>query len=140
MKLLQEFKTFAVRGNAVDMLVGIVVGAGFANLVNSFVKDILNPPLGLLTGSVFVNKVWVLRAATETRAAIVLNYGVFISAVIDFVIIAFVVFLLVKAINRWRDERAVKEAPEPSTKNCQFCFSVISKKAVRCPHCTAENP
>lgn len=141
MKLFQEFKIFAVRGNAIDMLVGIVVGAGFASIINSFVKDVLNPPLGLLTGNIdFTSKVWTIKEASDAFPAVEINYGLFISALIDFVIIAFVVFLLVRAINKWKDERAVEETKEKTTKNCRYCFSVISLKAVRCPQCTAENP
>ncbi|MEX0935230.1 MAG: large conductance mechanosensitive channel protein MscL [Candidatus Paceibacterota bacterium] len=141
MKLLQEFKTFAIRGNAVDMLIGVVVGVGFSNLVNSFVKQVLNPPLGLITGSIRLSEqFFILRGATETSEALVVNYGLFITSLMDFIIIAFVVFLVVKGINVWREESATVETPEKATKNCKYCFSIISKRAIRCPHCTANNP
>lgn len=141
-KIMKEFKEFAVRGNAVDMAVGIVVGAGFTALVNSFVKDVLMPPLGILTGPVdFADKVITLKEATATAEAITITYGEFISQIIDFVIIAFAVFLLVRTINTWQKAGEVKkEKPTPTTAACNYCKSIISKEAVKCPQCTANNP
>jgi large conductance mechanosensitive channel len=111
MKWLQEFKAFAVRGNVVDMAVGIVIGAAFGKIVSSFVADVIMPPIGLLIGGIdFNNLVLTLKAATEKTAAVTLNYGKFIQAVIDFTIIAFAIFMVVKAINTLKR----KEAAEPS--------------------------
>lgn len=117
MKWLQEFKTFAVRGNVVDMAVGIVIGAAFGKIVSSFVTDVIMPPIGLLIGGIdFSNLVVTLKKATETAAAVTLNYGKFIQSVIDFVIIAFAIFMVINAINRLKRKEAVKpsEPPIPS--------------------------
>jgi len=117
MKWLQEFKAFAVRGNVVDMAVGIVIGAAFGKIVSSFVADVIMPPIGFLIGGIgFTNLVVTLRQATETTAAVTLNYGKFIQSVMDFVIIAFAIFMVVKAINSLKRKEAVKpsEPPIPS--------------------------
>ena len=117
MKWLQEFKTFAVRGNVVDMAVGIVIGAAFGKIVSSFVADVIMPPIGLLIGGVDFSKLVItIKKATETTAAVTLNYGNFIQTVIDFVIIAFAIFMLVKAINTLKRNEAAKpsEPPLPS--------------------------
>ena len=117
MKWLQEFKTFAVRGNVVDMAVGIVIGAAFGKIVTSFVADVIMPPIGLLIGGVDFSKLVItIKKATETTAAVTLNYGNFIQTVIDFVIIAFAIFMLVKAINTLKRNEAAKpsEPPLPS--------------------------
>ena len=117
MKWLQEFKTFAVRGNVVDMAVGIVIGAAFGKIVSSFVADLIMPPIGLLIGGVDFSKLVItIKKATETTAAVTLNYGNFIQTVIDFVIIAFAIFMLVKAINTLKRNEAAKpsEPPLPS--------------------------
>jgi len=109
MKWLQEFKTFAVRGNVVDMAVGIVIGAAFGKIVSSFVADVIMPPIGLLIGGVDFSKLVItIKKATETTAAVTLNYGNFIQTVIDFTIVAFAIFMLVKAINTLKRKEAAK--------------------------------
>lgn len=140
-KLLKEFKEFAIRGNAIDMAVGIIVGAGFTALVNSFVKGIFMPPFGLLISNAdFKNKVLILKEGTEQVEAVVITYGQFFGEILNFILIAFVVFLLVRLINKWKQMRVTEEDPTPTTKNCQYCFSTISIKAIKCPACTADNP
>jgi large conductance mechanosensitive channel len=117
MKWLQEFKTFTVRGNVVDMAVGIVIGAAFGKIVSSFVADVIMPPIGLLIGGIdFGNLVVTLKQATEKTTAVTLNYGKFIQAIIDFVIIAFAIFMVIKGINTLKRKEAVKpsEPPLPS--------------------------
>lgn len=117
MKWLQEFKTFAVRGNVVDMAIGIVIGAAFGKIVSSFVADVIMPPIGLLIGGVDFSKLVItIKKATETTAAVTLNYGKFIQTVVDFTIIAFAIFVLIKAINTLKRKEAAKpsEPPLPS--------------------------
>lgn len=148
--MFKEFKEFAMRGNVVDMAVGIVIGAAFGTIVKSFVDDVLMPPIGLLLGNVdFSNLFITLKegskavgpyaslAAAKAAGAVTLNLGVFINTIISFIIIAFAVFLVIKGINRMKRE---KEAPpvEPTTKECPFCFSTIPIQASRCPHCTSQ--
>ena len=147
--MFKEFKEFAIRGNVVDMAVGIVIGAAFGTIVNSVVADIIMPPVGLLLGDVdFANLFAVLKegkvavpygslAAAKAAGAVTLNYGVFINTIISFLIVAFSVFLLVRSINSLRRQRETAPAA-PSTKECPFCLSVIPLKAVRCGHCTSE--
>jgi large conductance mechanosensitive channel len=141
--MLKEFKEFAMRGNVLDMAVGLIMGAAFGKIVNSFVGDVLMPPIGLLLGKVdfsnlFLNlsgKVFNSVAEAKAAGAATLNYGIFINAVIDFVIVAFAIFLLVRQVNRLK--RA--EAPAaPTTKPCPYCLSSIALKATRCPQCTSE--
>jgi len=147
--MFKEFKAFAMRGNVVDMAVGIIIGAAFGTIVKSLVDDVIMPPIGLLLGNVdFSNLFVVLKAGkivgpyatlidAKTAGAVTLNYGVFLNTIISFLIVAFAVFLLIKQINRLkRQEEAVPEAP--TTKECPLCFSVIPLKATRCPHCTSE--
>jgi large conductance mechanosensitive channel len=136
MQVLKEFKEFAVRGNVVDMAVGIIIGSAFGKIVSSLVQDVIMPPIGLIMGNVdFSTLAITLRAKTETAEAITLKYGVFINTILDFTIVAFAVFMLIKQINRLK-----KEAPpaEPATKECPHCCSSIPVKAMRCPHCTSE--
>lgn len=147
--MFKEFKEFAVRGNVVDMAVGIVIGAAFGTIVKSFVDDVLMPPIGLLLGNVDFSNLFVTLkegakaagpyaslAAAKSAGAVTLNYGFFINTVISFIIIAFAVFLVIKGINRMKRE----EAPpaEPNTKECPFCFTTIPIQASRCPHCTSQ--
>jgi large conductance mechanosensitive channel len=145
--MLKEFKEFAIRGNVVDMAVGIIIGGAFGTIVKSLVDDMLMPPIGLLLGGVdFANFFLVLRqgakpgpyaslAEAKAAGAVSINYGLFVNNIISFVIVAFAVFLLVRTINRLRRE----EAPAaPNTKECLYCASVISIKATRCPHCTSQ--
>ena len=143
----KEFKEFAIKGNAVDLAVGVIIGAAFGSIVNSLVKDVVMPPISLLTGGLdFSNKFIILRAAKDGSAvfhtpadaakagAITWNYGNFITLVINFLIIAGAVFLMVRAINRLR-QPAEKE---PDRKECPACAMKIPIKATRCPHCTTE--
>ena len=130
MGMLKEFKEFAVKGNAIDMAVGLVIGAAFGGIVTSLVNDVLMPPIGLVLGKVDFSS---LAIRLNEKTAI--NYGVFVNNVIDFVIVALAIFVVVKQIN------LLKQAPppaEPATKECPKCFSSISKKATRCPNCTSE--
>lgn len=141
--MLKEFKEFAMKGNVLDMAVGIIIGAAFGKIISSFVSDILMPPLGLLLGKVnFTNLFFTLSGASfatldeaKKAGAITLNYGVFLNACIDFLLVAFAVFLLVKQVNRMR---APAPAPAVTTKECPFCASAIPLKAMRCPQCTSE--
>lgn len=139
MTLLKEFKEFAVRGNAIDLAVGIIIGAGFNAIVSALVDNIIMPPLGLLTGGIdFSKQELVLRAATETSEAVTIGYGVLINALIEFIIIAFSVFLIVRYINKLKrkDEKAKKQ--EPDKRKCPYCKEVIADEARRCSHCTAN--
>ncbi len=145
----KEFKEFAVRGNMVDMAVGIIIGAAFGTIVNSLVSDVIMPPIGLLLSKVdFSNLFLLLRqgktpgpypslAAAQGAGAVTLNYGLFINKIISFLITAFSVFLLVRFINRLRRQKEVPP-PQPNTKNCPYCFSNIPIKATRCPNCTSH--
>ena len=147
--MLKEFKEFAMKGNVIDMAVGIIIGAAFGTIVNSLVQDVIMPPIGLLLGNVdFTNIFAVLKegkvagpyasiAAAKAAGAVTVNFGVFINTIISFILIAFAVFLLVRTINRMRRQ---EEAPPvaPATKECAYCFSAIPIKATRCPNCTSE--
>jgi large conductance mechanosensitive channel len=146
-KIWNEFKEFAVKGNAVDLAVGVIIGAAFGSIVNSLVKDVVMPPISLLTGGLdFSNKFVLIRAAKDGSAAfhtpadavkagaITWNYGNFLTLVINFLIIAGAVFLLVRAINRLRQPTE----KEPDKKECPACAMKIPVKATRCPHCTTE--
>jgi large conductance mechanosensitive channel len=143
--MLKEFRDFAMRGNVVDLAVGIVIGAAFGKIVTSFVSDILMPPLGLLLGRVDFSNLFLNLSGThyaslaEAKAAgaATLNYGLFINTILDFVIVAFAVFLLVKQVNRLTRKPA--EAPQPpTTKECPYCVSAIPLRATRCPNCTSS--
>jgi len=150
MGFVKEFREFAVRGNVVDMAVGIIIGAAFGTVVKSFVDDIMMPPLGILVGNVdFQDVTVVLRegstpgpyetlAAARDAGAVTLNIGLFLNAVVSFVIVAFAVFILVRAINRLKRKEEVATAPALTTKDCPFCASSIPQKASRCPFCTSE--
>jgi large conductance mechanosensitive channel len=141
--MLGEFREFAMRGSMLDMAVGIIVGAAFGRVVSSFVSDILMPPIGLLSGhSDFSNKFFNLSghayatlAEAKAAGAATINYGVFLNAVSDFVIVAFAVFLLIRQINRLKTAQTASVA---ATKECPFCFSAVAIKATRCPHCTSQ--
>jgi large conductance mechanosensitive channel len=147
--MLKEFKEFVLRGNVVDMAVGIIIGAAFGTIVASLVGDIIMPPIGLLLGGVdFANFFILLKvgspsapyaslADAQAAGAVTINYGVFINAVVSFLVVALVMFLLIRSINRLKRE---EEAPlaEPTTKECPFCLSTIPIKATRCAHCTSE--
>ncbi len=130
MGLLKEFKEFAVKGNAVDMAVGIVIGAAFGKIVTSLVNDIVMPPLGLLLGHMDF-----AGLAIRLNDKPFIKYGLFINTLVDFVIVGFAIFLVVKQMNRLKQAPA---AADPTTKECPKCCSVIPIKASRCPHCTSE--
>lgn len=142
--MLKEFKEFAIKGNMVDLAIGVIIGSAFGAVVTSLVKDVIMPPIGaLLGGKDFANLFWVIKgpsgdyadvAAAAKAGATTLNYGVFINAVIVFLIVAFVIFMLVKAMNKMRK---AAEA-EVTTKECPFCKSEIALAASRCPACTSE--
>lgn len=147
--MLKEFKEFAMRGNVVDMAVGIIIGAAFGTIVNSLVQDVIMPPIGLLLGNIdFSNLFLVLKdgkvagpyetvALAKAAGAVTINIGIFINTVISFVIVAFAVFLLVKMVNKLRRQKEALPAV-PTTKECAYCLSTISIKATRCPNCTSE--
>jgi large conductance mechanosensitive channel len=142
--MLEEFKKFVMRGNVLDLAVAVVIGAAFGAIVTSFVNDVLMPPIGLLLGRVdfsnlFVNlsgQSYPSVAAAKAAGAATLNYGLFLNAVINFLIVAFVIFLLLRQVNRF----LIKPAPSaaPTTKECLYCLSTIPLRARRCPHCTSE--
>ena len=138
---ISEFKKFAMRGNVIDMAVGIIIGAAFSKIVDSLVKDVLMPPIGLLLGKVDFSDLKLVLTDGENPVSI--NYGLFINALISFIIVAFAVFVLIKAINKLQEKMCAEEevapAPvEPTTKTCPHCCSEIAIKATRCPHCTSE--
>jgi large conductance mechanosensitive channel len=143
--MLKEFKEFATKGNVLDMAVGVIVGGAFGKIVSSFVGDVLMPPVGLLLGKVdfsglFINlsgKSYETLVEAKKAGAATLNYGLFINTVLDFVIVAFAVFLLVRQINRMRREKPPAPAA-PETKDCPYCISKIPLQAVRCPCCTSQ--
>ena len=140
--MLKEFRDFAMRGNVVDLAVGVIIGTAFGKIVTSLVNDILMPPIGLILGNVdFTNLFLALdRGAyasltdAQTAGAPTMNYGLFINTVIDFIIVTFVIFMLIRGINRLH-----KAAPaETNTKDCPYCFTTIQIKATRCPNCTSQ--
>jgi large conductance mechanosensitive channel len=142
--MLDEFKKFIMRGNVLDLAVAVIIGAAFGAIVTSFVNDILMPPIGLLLGNVdfsdfFINlsgQSYPNLAAAQEAGAPTINYGVFFNTIINFLIIAFAIFLIVRVANRMQKE---EEAPsEPTTKECPYCISTIPIKATRCPNCTSQ--
>ena len=143
--MLKEFKEFAMRGNVLDLAIGIIIGAAFGKIITSFVNDILMPPIGLILGKVdfsnlFINlsgKSYATLAEAKAVGAATLNYGLFLNTVIDFAIVACAIFMLVRVVNRMR--RQPEPAPAALTaKECPYCFSSIPIKATRCPHCTSQ--
>jgi large conductance mechanosensitive channel len=147
--MLKEFREFALQGNMVDMAIGIIIGAAFGVIVNSLVNDIIMPPIGLLLGGVDFSNLYIMLqegdpagpyaalADAQAAGAVTINYGLFINAVISFLIVAFVVFLLIKAINRMRREEVAPEE-EPTTQECPYCLSAIPLNATRCAYCTSQ--
>jgi len=147
--MIKEFREFAMKGNVLDMAIGIIIGGAFGTIVKSLVSDVLMPPIGLLLGGVdFGNLFWVLKqgdpagpygalADAQAAGAVSINYGVFLNSVISFLIVALAVFMLVKSVNAIRRE---EEAPpaDPTTRDCPFCLTEIPIKATRCPSCTSE--
>jgi large conductance mechanosensitive channel len=144
--MLKEFKEFALKGNVLDMAVGIIIGVAFGLIITSLVQDIIMPPIGLLLGNIdFSNIFSVLKegkvagpyatpAAAKAAGAVTINWGIFINTIINFLIVAFAIFLMVKGVNKMRKEKVA----DPTTKDCPYCLSAIPIKATRCPHCTSE--
>ena len=145
--MFKEFKEFAMKGNVIDMAVGIIIGAAFGTIIKSLVDDVLMPPIGLLLGNVdFSNLFLTIKegkvaspyaslAAAKAAGAVTVNIGLFINTIISFLIVAFSVFLVIKNVNRFKKE---PPPPDPTTKDCPLCFTAIPVKATRCPHCTSE--
>ena len=151
-KNIEEFKAFAIKGNVIDMAVGIIIGAAFGKVVDSMVKDVIMPPLGWLMGKVdFTNlyltipvdgkiETYPSLEAAQSAGAVTINYGLFINTIISFVLVALAVFMLIKFINKLKDAADKKEQveEEATTKTCPRCYSTIDIKATKCPHCTAD--
>lgn len=141
--MLKEFKTFALRGNVLDLAVALVIGAAFGKVVTSFVADILMPPVGMVLGKADMSNLFIELSSTkhatiaEARAAgaATINYGLFLNTIVDFLIVAFAIFLIVRAVNRWQAPKTVVEAPK--MRECPFCLSSIPAKATKCLHCTS---
>ncbi len=141
--MLKEFKEFAMRGNVLDLAIGIIIGGAFGKIATSLVNDIIMPPIGLLLGKVDFANLFInlsgqpldTLAQAKAAGAATINYGMFLNTVIDFIIVAFVIFLLVKQINRMKKEPA---PAEPNSQECKYCLSSIPLKATRCPHCTSQ--
>ena len=144
-RFLDEFKEFAMRGNVLDMAIGIIIGGAFGKIVSSLVKDVIMPPIGLLMGNVdfsqlFLNlsgKPFATLAEAQEAGAATINYGVFINTVLDFIIIAFAIFMVIKAMTQAKRKEDAPPAV-PTTKDCPQCLSTIPIKATRCAHCTSE--
>jgi len=143
--MFKEFKEFAMKGSLLDLAIGFIMGGAFGKIVTSLVNDVIMPPIGLLLGkvdfsSLFINlsgKPYATLAEAKAAGAATINYGLFVNVFIDFLIVALVMFLLIKQVNKLRRKQA--EAPAvPTTKECPFCFSIIPIKAVRCPSCTSQ--
>ena len=137
-----EFKTFAMRGNVIDMAVGIIIGAAFGKIVDSLVNDVIMPPLGWLMGRVDFSKLVLSIPTGSGSDPVNINYGIFINTIISFVLVAFAVFLLIKGINKLRADKkaddAAEEAAEPTVKTCPYCFTEIDIRATKCPNCTSD--
>jgi large conductance mechanosensitive channel len=144
--MFKEFKEFAMRGNVLDMAVGIIIGAAFGKIVSSFVADVLMPPIGLLLGKVDFSNLFINLSgqsfpsveAAKAAGAATLNYGMFLNTVIDFLIVAFAIFLLIKQVNRFTAAKKEEAPAAPTTKECQRCLSQIPINATRCAHCTSD--
>ncbi len=149
--MIKEFKEFALRGNVMDMAVGIIIGASFGTIVKSLVNDVIMPPIGWLLGGVdFTNFYLTIKAGhpagpyatlvdAQTAGAVTVNFGIFLNAIISFLIVALAMFLLIRAINRLQaDDEGADVEDNPTTKDCPYCFSSIPIKASRCAHCTSQ--
>ena len=146
-KMLNEFKQFAIKGNMIDLAVGMIIGTSFNKIVSSLVNDMIMPLLGIFTGKIDFAKLFIALdgktyetlAAAEEAGVACFKYGAFLAGLLDFIIMAFIVFLFVRGINKLREANKEAEAPKaPTTKTCPFCKSEISIEATRCPHCTSE--
>jgi large conductance mechanosensitive channel len=143
--MIKEFREFAMRGSVIDLAVGIIIGGAFGNIVSSLVNDIIMPPVGLLLGRVDFSNLFInltqskyeSLADAQAAGAATINYGVFFNTLIEFVIVAFAIFLVVRQMNRMR-KQAQEPKPEPTTKDCPYCLSSIPLNATRCPHCTSQ--
>ena len=141
--MLKEFKEFAMKGNVLDMAIGIIIGAAFGKIITSLVADVIMPPIGLILGKVDFSSLFLSLSGThydslvaaKAAGAPTINYGVFLNNVIDFMIVAFVIFMVIRQVNRWKKPVPVAA---PVTKECPYCFTAIPIKAVRCPNCTSE--
>jgi large conductance mechanosensitive channel len=147
--MLKEFREFAMRGNVLDMAVGIIIGAAFGGIITSMVADVIMPPIGLVMGNVDFTELYIVLkvgeiagpyttlTAAQEAGAVTVNYGLFLNTLVNFVIVAFAMFLLIRSVNRLQID---DEAPpsEPTTKDCPHCFTQISTKATRCPNCTTK--
>ena len=146
MKIVDEFKQFVMRGNVIDMAVGVIIGGAFGKIVASMVSDIIMPPIGLLLGkvdfsSLYINmsgKVFTSLAEAQKAGAPTLNYGLFLNNVINFLIVAFVIFIMIQQINKLQKPAKSAAPAAPTTKECPFCCSSVAIKAVRCPNCTSQ--
>ena len=144
--MFKDFKAFVLRGNVLDLAVAVIIGTAFGKVITSLVNDIIMPPLGLLLGRVDFNSLFISLSGVpyaslpdaQAAGAPTLNYGVFIKALVDFLIVALVIFILVRVVTRAQQARAPKAPPAPTTRECPFCTSTISLKATRCPACTSE--
>ncbi len=147
--MLKEFRDFAMRGNVIDLAVGVVIGGAFGKIVTSFVNDVLMPPIGLLLGKVNFTDLYVvlkgeipagtpLSEAKAITGAITWNYGAFLSTIIDFLIITFAVFLVIRIMNRMKKQENAAAPAEPASKTCPYCATEIPVAAKRCPHCTSQ--
>lgn len=143
MGFIGEFKEFALKGNVLDMAVGIIIGAAFGGIVSSLVKDVIMPPIGMLMGGInfadlFITldgKAYATLAEAQAAAAPTINYGLFVNAIINFIIVALAIFVLIRQVNAARKKPV---PPEPNTKECPYCKESVAKAAVRCPHCTSD--
>jgi large conductance mechanosensitive channel len=141
--MLKEFKEFAMKGNVLDMAIGIIIGAAFGKIITSLVADVIMPPIGLILGRVDFSSLFLSLsgthydslAAAKAAGAPTINYGLFLNNVVDFLIVAFVIFMVIRQVNRWKKPVPVAA---PLTKECPYCFTAIPIKAMRCPNCTSE--
>jgi large conductance mechanosensitive channel len=144
--MFKDFKEFIMRGNVVDLAVAVIIGTAFGKIVSSLVNDVLMPPIGLILGNVDFSNLLINLSSTSYKSlaeakaagAATVNYGIFLNAVVDFIIVAFVIFLLVRAVSRMKRQQAAPVPAALTTKDCTYCFSSIPIKATRCPHCTSE--
>jgi large conductance mechanosensitive channel len=144
-KVFSEFKDFIMKGNVLDMAIGIIIGIAFGKIVTSLVNDVLMPPLGLILGKVDFTNLFVNLSGTPANSLDAarasglptINYGIFLNTVLDFVIVAFIIFLIVRMVNKFQKQ---KQEALPETRECPFCISKIPVKAVKCPQCTSELP